>query len=94
MSNSVLEAMACGLPIVASAIAGNLCWLKDEENALFFPSDDAAALAEQLLRFVSDRALGLRMGEANLRRVQAEYDNRSFLRRYDALYQQLLSRDR
>lgn len=91
MSNSILEAMACGLPIVASAIAGNLCWLQEDVNALFFPSDDDAELANCLIRFASDRALCQRIGAANLNRVHAEYDNQSFLKRYDALYQQLLS---
>lgn len=92
MSNSVLEAMACGLPVVASAIPGNLCWLREEENALFFPSDDASALAERLIRLATDRPLGRKMGAENLRRVRAEYDNQSFLQRYDRLYQQLLLR--
>lgn len=92
MSNAVLEAMACALPVVASAIAGNQCWLREETNALFFPADDDAALARQIVRFASDRALGQRMGLENLRRVRAEYDNRDFLRRYEALYRDLLAR--
>ena len=92
MSNSVLEAMACGVPVVASAIAGNLCWLQEDVNALFFPSNDDAALADRLVRFASDRALGQRIGAENLRRAQAEYDNRDFLRRYDTMYQQLLTK--
>lgn len=91
MSNSVLEAMACGLPIVASSIAGNRCWLHEGGNALFFPSNDDAALARCIVRLASDRALGQRMGAENLRRVQAEYDNNHFLDRYDALYRQLLA---
>jgi len=92
MSNSILEAMACGVPVLASAIAGNLCWLRENENALFFPSDDDEVLAQRLFHFVTERNFGLRIGAANLRRVQAEFDNQSFLLRYDALYQQLLKR--
>lgn len=90
MSNSILEAMACGAPVVASAIPGNLCWLQDDVNALFFPSDDDAALADRIIRFASDRTLARRIGAENLRRVRADYDNRQFLSRYDHLYQQLL----
>lgn len=90
MSNSVLEAMACGVPVVASAVAGNLCWLQEGVNALFFRSDDDAALADRLLRLATDRALRQRIGAANRQRAQLDYDNRDFLRRYDALYQQLL----
>jgi glycosyltransferase involved in cell wall biosynthesis len=90
MSNSVLEAMACGAPIVASAIPGNQCWLQDGVNALFFPSDDDAALAEQMVRLASDQSLSKRIRAENLRRVHADYDNQQFLSRYDNLYQQLL----
>ncbi|MBK5205121.1 MAG: hypothetical protein JJD98_06855 [Polaromonas sp.] len=57
----------------------------------FFLSDDDAALADRLVRFASDRTLGQRIGAENRRRVHAEYDNRDFLRRYDTLYQQLLT---
>lgn len=91
MSNSILEAMACGVPIVASDIEGNRCWLHEGRNALFFRSDDDAALAAHLRQLALDRGLAGRMGRENAERVRAEYDNRSFLERYGALYQRLLS---
>lgn len=91
MSNAILEAMACGASVVASDIAGNRCWLRGGENALFFPNDDDVALAGCLRRLALDRDLSRRLGAENLRRVRSEYDNRSFLDRYGAMYQQLLS---
>jgi glycosyltransferase involved in cell wall biosynthesis len=91
MSNAILEAMACGVSVVASDIAGNRCWLRDGENALFFPSNDDVALAGCLRRLALDRDLSRRLGAENLRRARSEYDNRSFLDRYGALYRQLLS---
>lgn len=91
MSNAILEAMACGVSVVASDIAGNRCWLRQDTNALFFPSDDDGALAACLRRLATDRELSRRMGDENLRQVRSEYDNRTFLDRYDALYQKLLS---
>lgn len=91
MSNSILEAMACGVPVVASDIDGNRCWLHEGRNALFFRSDDDQGLAEHLRRLALDRELAGRIGRENAERVRAEYDNRSFLERYGALYQRLLS---
>lgn len=91
MSNSVLEAMACGVPVVASDIAGNRCWLREGENALFFPSDDDQALADCLYQLAAGQELARRLGQENRRRVQTEYDNRSFLSRYGAMYERLLS---
>lgn len=91
MSNSILEAMACGVPVVASAISGNICWLREGENALFFPSDDAAALAEKMTLFAGQREFAAAMGAKNRRYVLAQYDNRSFLQKYDDLYVKLLA---
>lgn len=90
MSNSILEAMACGVPIVASDIDGNRCWLREGQNALFFRSDDHEALARHLQQLAGDRELAARMGLENTERVRTEYDNRSFLERYSTLYQGLL----
>lgn len=90
MSNSILEAMACGVPVVASDVAGNRCWLNEGENALFFASGDVEALAGCLRRLATDRPLAHRLGTENLRRVRSQYDNRSFLDRYGQMYEQLL----
>lgn len=92
MSNAVLEAMACGVPVVASAIAGNQCWLREGENALFFPSDDASALAEKMAFLARNRGYAEQMGRNNLARVEAEYDNEDFLKRYDGVYRTFFER--
>lgn len=92
MSNSILEAMSCGVAIVASDIDGHRCWLKEGEHALFFRSDDEQALAECMLRLLDQPQFRQRMGETNRRRVEAEFDNRLFLTRYEQLYLGLLGR--
>ena len=91
MSNSILEAMACGVSVVASDISGNRCWLRQDENALFFASDDDQALADCLRQLATDPRLVRRMGGNNLRRVRDEFDNLGFLDRYGAMYQELLA---
>lgn len=92
MSNTILEGMACGLPVVASSVPGNRAWLEECVHALFFESDNAADLARCLGVLADDRSLLARIGLANRLRVEAEYDNKKFLVRYHQLYQQLLRR--
>ena len=90
MSNTILEGMACGLPIVAADVPGNRAWLKEGTNALFFGSDNAPDLSRCLITLASDAALLRAMGEENRRCAEDRYDNREFLLRYHLLYQQLL----
>lgn len=91
MSNTILEAMAAGLPVVASDVDGNRSWLREEDNALFFRSDDPADLAEKLERLCSDHVSRRAMGERNRLRAEAEFDNRFFLQKYLELYRSLVS---
>ncbi|MFZ4535389.1 glycosyltransferase [Propionivibrio sp.] len=92
MSNTILEGMACGLPIIASDVPGNRAWLEKTVNAFFFESDNPRDLCRCLTAFVGKHELLRRMGENNRRRVESEYDNREFLLRYHHLYQQLLGK--
>ncbi|MBK8893861.1 MAG: glycosyltransferase family 4 protein [Propionivibrio sp.] len=90
MSNTILEGMACGLPIVASDVPGNRAWLEESVNALFFESDHPQDLARCLTTLAGSPDLTRQMGETNRRHVEVKYDNREFLIRYHRLYQQLL----
>jgi glycosyltransferase involved in cell wall biosynthesis len=86
MSNTILEAMACGLPVVASGVDGNRDWLREGENALFFPSGDAEALAARLDRLRTDADLMAAMSRNNRLRAEREFDNRGFLTQYAEIY--------
>lgn len=61
--NSIIEAMAHGLPVVASAVGG-IPDMVTEETGLLVPPGETDALAEALIRLASDPALRLRMGRA------------------------------
>ncbi len=69
MPNVVLEAMACGLPIVATNIRGNREVVSDGENGILVPPGDVEALRGALRDLIMDEGLRLRMGEAS--RAQA-----------------------
>lgn len=92
MSNTILEGMACGLPVIASDVPGNRAWLEDGVNALFFESDNADDLTRCLATLAGDAGLLRRMGDENRRLAERSYDNRDFLLRYHRLYQHLLDK--
>jgi L-malate glycosyltransferase len=65
-----LEAMAAGLPIVATNVGGQLDFLKEKKNALLVPVGDKDALIAAVNRLVNDYDLRTRMGENNSQKVQ------------------------
>jgi len=87
----LLEAMASGLPLIASDVPGNRDWLTSE-NALFFKSGDDKALSQVFLQLYENNELRLRMAHSNHIRALAEFDNQQFLKRYAKLYSEVLSR--
>lgn len=73
LPNSVLEAMAMGLPIVATRISGNEDVVAHEENGLLVPAGNAEALAEALRKLMDDPALAARMGRRSREIVEERF---------------------
>jgi glycosyltransferase involved in cell wall biosynthesis len=69
LGTSLLDAMACGRPIVATRAGGIPEIVEDDVNGLLVPVRDAAALARAIVRMLKDDALRRRIGEAGLARV-------------------------
>jgi glycosyltransferase involved in cell wall biosynthesis len=91
MSNTILEAMASGRPVIASDVDGNRDWLTPA-NAWFFRSGDPDDLAEKMLLSFRDGEARARMAEANRARAEVEFDNADFIRKYQDVYFSLSSR--
>lgn len=86
ISNTLLEAMACGCAPVATDVGGNPELVTHEANGLLVPPQDSAALAAALARLVGDAALRQRLAEASLARVRAEFSLDGMMAAYGALY--------
>ena len=81
----LLEAMACGKPIVASAIEGYMGILKDGEQGLLFPRRDAQALANTLASLIENPEYALRLG-ATGRRLVEQYRWKVVARQVESYY--------
>jgi sugar transferase (PEP-CTERM/EpsH1 system associated) len=90
MPNAVLEAMAVGLPVVATAVGGTPEVVVDGVTGLLVPPRAPTSLAEAIARLLQDPALCRRMGQAGRERVAAQFDLVTTVHRTEALYQQLL----
>lgn len=86
-----VQAMATGLPVVATRSGGPEGILEHGKEGLLCDTEDPAALAESILRVRDDPGLAGRMGKAGLVTARARYSLDSMVERYEELYRMTLS---
>jgi L-malate glycosyltransferase len=100
MSNALLEYMAAGRPIVATAVGAATELIESDVHGLLVPPGDAGQLADAIERLLRDRQLARRLGEAARSRAFTHYNRAAMVRRFEDFYESLVcasperSRDR
>lgn len=90
LSQSLLEAMALGVPVAATAAAGNLDLVKDGQNGLLFPDGQPETLARVLNRLLADAPLRQRLAQAGRHTALVDYSVENTLSGYEKLFHTLV----
>lgn len=90
MSNAILEAMAAGRPVIATAVDGNVDQVDDGRTGLLVPPADAPALADALDRLARDPQLAGEMGRLGRERAERDFSLSRMTEAYVTLYRRLL----
>ncbi len=91
-SNAILEAMACGVPVVATDIPGTRELVVPGATGYLVPVGDRAAFAKFTERLLNDTSLAGRFSAAARNRVAREFSVEQMIERHAALYRELLDR--
>jgi sugar transferase (PEP-CTERM/EpsH1 system associated) len=86
MSNTLLEAMATGIAVLASDVGGNSEIIEGERSGLLFRSGDIEGAAAQLRRLIESSELRRSLGRGGAERVRQTFSMEAMLQRYEALY--------
>lgn len=89
MSNSLMEAMSSGVPVVVSDIAANRELVTHEETGLTFPVGEGAEICRALRRIFLEPGLAQALGGAGRRLMQQRHSVRQLVERHVELYQRI-----
>ncbi|MEQ1800516.1 MAG: TIGR03088 family PEP-CTERM/XrtA system glycosyltransferase [Gammaproteobacteria bacterium] len=90
ISNTILEAMATGLPVIATAVGGSPELVAENETGFLIPANDPAALADRLLRYLQSPALLQAHGRAARGRAEREFSIKRMLLDYARMYRAVI----
>ncbi|WEN15378.1 TIGR03088 family PEP-CTERM/XrtA system glycosyltransferase [Rhodanobacter sp. AS-Z3] len=92
MPVTLMEAMAAGLPVVATKVGGIASVVEDQVTGTLVPASDPRALAAAMSTYVADATLRRRHGDAGIARVAEKFSLNAMVAAYVALYDGLLGR--
>ncbi|MCH2130225.1 MAG: glycosyltransferase [Pirellulaceae bacterium] len=93
LPNSIMEAMAAAIPVVATDIPGNRDLIIPGQTGYLVPVGDRASIARQTNRLLQDETLRKEMGQAGRQNIREHFSLTQMVQQYDDFYQQLLDNE-
>ncbi len=90
ISNTILEAMACSLPVVATRVGGNPELVKENNTGLLVPSNNPEKMADALRVYLTDKVLAQKHGRAGRQRVESYFSIDKMVASYVEMYDSLI----
>jgi len=90
MPNALLEAMACGLPVIASKIGGVVDVVEDGKSGILFEPGDVSGLASAMVRLLNDNELRFKLGAEARKRIVDSFSIDKIADEYINLYKEVL----
>jgi glycosyltransferase involved in cell wall biosynthesis len=94
MGRSILEAMACAKPIIASRVGGIPDLVDDGINGILIPPNDSRALAQNLIKLLNDESMRRKLGAAAKEKVSVRYDVNTMVEQISRVYADLIRQKR
>jgi glycosyltransferase involved in cell wall biosynthesis len=92
ISNTILEAMASGLPVIATDVGGNADLVDNGRTGAIVPASDVDAMAAQLVALASAPDRARAQGQAGRQRVVERFSLQAMVAAYQSVYDQQLRR--
>ena len=92
ISNAILEAMSCGLPVIATSVGGNVELVIDSQTGKLIPPSNPEALAKSLLEYYYDQEMLIEHGQAARQLIEDKFSIDSMVLNYLDVYDKVLTR--
>ncbi len=91
---SILEAQACGIPVVASGVGGILSVIKNNVNGILVPPKDTAALAGTILKIMDNKSLAMRLGKKAREDVEENFNLQTMAKNVEQIYRGVIKHEK
>jgi sugar transferase (PEP-CTERM/EpsH1 system associated) len=92
ISNTIIEAMASGLPVIATAVGGNVELVEAGRTGALVPAADPEAMAEAIVAYAVDPGRAQAHGRAGRSAIESRYSMQAMVRAYMGIYDEVLGR--